>query len=197
MFTGLIEEIGTVGEIVRSGEGAALRIDCTLAALVLGESIAVDGCCLTVARLAAGGFWCDASHETLAKTTLGAQSPGGRVHLERAIRAGDRMGGHVVTGHVDGVGRLVSRRAVGTAFEVTFEVPPALAPHLAPKGCVALDGTSLTINTVTGPRLDVVLIPYTLEHTTFGSRPDGTPVNVETDILAKYVERMLASRTGG
>lgn len=191
MFTGLVAEIGEVSETAGSAAGTSLRISCQLPALVLGESIAVDGCCLTVARLAEGGFWCDASPETLATTTLGGWAIGRRVHLERALLPTDRLGGHIVSGHVDGVGRIVARRPLGDSLEMTFEVPDRLAGHVVQKGSIALDGTSLTVNDVDGARLRVALIPHTIVHTTFATRPDGDPVNVETDVLAKYVERLL------
>jgi riboflavin synthase len=191
MFTGLVEAIGEVPEVTRSGVGAVLRVACPWTDLALGESIAVDGACLSVTRVVPGGFLCDASAETLGKTTLGAVRPGSRVHLERAMRVGDRMGGHVVTGHVDGTGRLAARSPLGDAVRVEFEVPAALAPFVAPKASIAVDGASLTINGASGTRFDVVLVPITRRKTLFDGKSVGDAVNVEVDVLAKYVARLL------
>lgn len=191
MFTGLIQAMGRVREVRRGGGGASLWIDAELGALEQGESIAVDGACLTVNAMDARGFRADASAETLAKTTLGERRGGDPVHLERALRVGDRLGGHVVTGHVDGVGRLVERTGLGDSVKVVFEVPRELAPQLASKGSVAVDGVSLTVNGVAGNRFDVVLVPYTRRETSFDRRPTGSRVNIETDVLAKYVARLV------
>lgn len=191
MFTGLVADIGTVRRIDRSAEGAALAIESRFEALELGESIAVDGACLTVARIEAAQFFAEASAETLAKTTLGDRARGDRVHLERALRADERLGGHIVTGHVDGVGRLVERKPLGDSVLVTFEVPDRLASFIAPKGSVALDGVSLTVNEVDERRFQVVLVPYTRKETTFDGKTPGARINVEADVLAKYVARLL------
>jgi riboflavin synthase len=191
VFTGLVAEVGTLRAVERSAAGATLEVACTFSALELGESIAVDGACLTVTRILEGGFRCDASAETLAKTTLTGAAPGQRVHLERALRLGDRLGGHLVTGHVDGVGALVAREPVGEAAKLTFEVPERLASFLAPKGSVTVDGVSLTINGASGPRFDVVLVPYTQQATHLGAAVPGKRVNLEVDVLAKYVARLL------
>src|SRR4051794_20352489 len=161
MFTGLVQQIGKVRELRHGPGGVTLRIGCTYQALVLGESIAVNGCCLTVTKIHDDGFSADASQETLDKTTTGQLKVGDSVHLERALSTGDKLGGHLVTGHVDGVGKLVARTPLGDAVRVTFEVPPLLAPLIAPKGSVTLDGTSLTVNSVQGTRFDVVLVPFT------------------------------------
>jgi riboflavin synthase len=193
MFTGLVQQIGRVREVRRGGGGAALWIDAQLGALDMGESIAVDGACLTVKAMDAAGFRADASAETLAKTTLGDRRGGDPVHLERALRLGDRLGGHLVTGHVDGVGRMVERAGLGDSEKVVFEVPRDLARFIAPKGSVTVDGVSLTVNGVAGNRFDVVLVPYTRQETTFDRRPTGARVNIETDVLAKYVARLLAA----
>jgi riboflavin synthase len=194
VFTGLVVEVGTLREVERSAVGATLEVSCALVGLQLGESIAVDGACLTVTRLVEGGFRCDASAETLAKTTLDGARKGQRVHLERALRLGDRLGGHLVTGHVDGVGGLVGREPLGDAQRLTFEVPDRLAPFLAPKGSVAVDGVSLTVNGASGNRFDVVLVPYTRDATHLGAAFLGKKVNVEVDVLAKYVARLLGRR---
>ncbi|MFW5925583.1 MAG: riboflavin synthase [Myxococcota bacterium] len=191
MFTGLVQRVGRVREVRRAQQGASLWIDATLGPYAPGESIAVDGACLTVDASDEDGFRANASTETLAKTTLGERRSGDGVHLERALRLGDPMGGHLVTGHVDGVGRIAERAALGDAERVVFEVPAALAPLLASKGSVAIDGVSLTVNGVSGTRFDVVLVPHTRQETTFDDRPLGAPVNVEVDVLAKYVARLL------
>lgn len=191
MFTGLIEQVGTVEGLTRRQDGLSLRIACALHPYELGESIAVNGTCLTVKSFAEGHFDADASLETLDKTNLGDVVEGDRVHLERALALGDRLGGHLVTGHVDGVGALISRTPDGDYLRTTFEAPKRLAPFLAPKGSMTVNGVSLTVNSVQGPRFDVMLVPYTLHHTTFGEMPIGCRVNLEVDILAKYVASLL------
>lgn len=191
MFTGLVQELGRVRAIERSSAGAALVVQTRFSGLSLGESIAVDGCCLTVATLVDGGFRAEASAETLSKTTLGELTSGREVHLERALALGERMGGHVVTGHVDGVGRVVELAPLGDALRVVYEVPEALAPMLAPKGSVAVDGTSLTVNHASALQFDVVLVPFTRTATTLDRRRPGDRVNIEVDVLAKYVARLL------
>lgn len=191
MFTGLVAEIGTVRRIDRSASGVTLEVACGFDALVLGESIAVNGACLTVTADRGGAFSADASLETLEKTTLGELGPGSRVHLERALSAGARLGGHLVTGHVDGIAHIVEKTPVGDAMKVVFEVPEALAPFMAPKGSVTVHGVSLTVNGVRGRRFDVVLVPFTRSETIFDSLGPGARVNVEVDVLAKYVARLL------
>ncbi len=191
MFTGLVAEIGKVGSVAESAGGAVLVVHTRMRDLVLGESIAVNGCCLTVASVVDGGFGAQASAETLSKTTLGELAPGRPVHLERALALGDRMGGHVVTGHVDGVGRVVELAPLGDSLRVVYEVPEHLAPMLAPKGSVAVDGTSLTVNHASGARFDVVLVPFTRTATALDTRRAGDRVNIEVDVLAKYVARLL------
>ncbi len=191
MFTGLVEELGTLAKLSRRGLDAELEISCPYRDYVLGESIAVNGVCLSVTKWTSGSFTVDASAETLAKTSLSEVGIGGRVHLERALSYGARVGGHLVTGHVDGVGSVVSIEPLGDALEMTFEAPPALAPFLAPKGSVAIDGTSLTVNRASGLRFDVVLVPITQGKTLLPSRKPGAKVNLEVDVLAKYVARLL------
>ncbi len=191
MFTGLIEQIGTIRSMRRSGPDAELRIAANFTELSLGESIAVDGACLTVSQIMDDGFVANVSAETLTKTTLQNRKPGEGVHLERALRLGDRMGGHLVSGHVDGIGTKVSMTPVGDAVRTTFEVPEPLAPFIAPKGSVAVDGVSLTVNRASGLQFDLVLVPHTRTHTLFDKRPIGSPVNLEVDLLAKYVARLL------
>jgi len=191
MFTGLIEQIGTIETLERRNDGLAVRIGCAMHPYELGESIAVNGTCLTVKSHSETRFDADASLETLDKTTLGNLAEGDRVHLERALALGERLGGHLVTGHVDGVGALAERANEGDYLRVAFEVPPRLAPFLAPKGSIAVNGVSLTVNAVRGTRFDVMLVPYTLDETTFGEMQPGTHVNLEVDILAKYVASLM------
>ncbi|AKF06934.1 riboflavin synthase [Sandaracinus amylolyticus] len=193
MFTGLVEEIGTVRDVQRGALGSTMRIECPWRDLVLGESIAVNGVCLSVTTMPEGGFTCDASAETLEKTTLGAITRGTKVHLERALRAGDRFGGHVVSGHVDGVGKVAAKTPLGDALKVEFEVPEVLARFLAPKGSITVDGVSLTVNGATGTRFDVVLVPITREKTLLDQKDVGAPINLEVDVLAKYVARLLGN----
>jgi riboflavin synthase len=191
MFTGLIEQVGTIDDLDRRDDGLSIRIACALHPYELGESIAVNGTCLTVKSFAEGYFDADASLETLDKTNLGDLKQGDRVHLERALALGDRLGGHLVTGHVDGVGALVSRDPEGDYVRASFEVPQRLAPFLAPKGSITVNGVSLTVNTVAGIRFDVMLVPFTLDETTFGEMANGARVNLEVDILAKYVASLM------
>jgi len=191
MFTGLIEQVGTIQSLERRDDGLSIRIQCALHPYELGESIAVNGTCLTVKSFSESHFDADASLETLDKTNLGDMQVGGRVHLERALELGDRLGGHLVTGHIDGVGTLVDKAPAGDYVRASFDVPKPLAPFLAPKGSIAVSGVSLTVNTVTGRRFDVMLVPYTLDETTFGEMLPGTRVNLEVDILAKYVASLM------
>jgi riboflavin synthase len=191
MFTGLVQAVGVVRAVSRSAAGAAMSISHPFGALALGESIAVNGVCLSVTAMPEGSFTCDASLETLSKTTLGSIERGSAVHLERALRVGDRMGGHLVSGHVDGVGRVVAKSALGEALKMTFEVPAVLARFFAPKGSVTIDGISLTVNGATGTTFDVVLVPITRAETRLDQKAVGDSVNLEIDVLAKYIARLL------
>ncbi len=191
MFTGLVDSIGAIRSVQRHAKGASFRVAAGYEALVLGESIAVMGTCLTVTKIESDGFWADASKETLELTNLGDLAGGAQVHLERALQVGDRLGGHLVSGHVDGVGRIAARENVGDAAKTTFEVPERLAPFLAPKGSVTVDGVSLTVNGVRGTRFDVMLVPFTRKETLFDGRAVGARVNIEVDVLAKYVARLM------
>ena len=196
MFTGIVETTGTLAAREARGPGARLRVATSMGGgpLVIGESIAVHGACLTVQTIASDGFFCDASTETLARTTLGSLAVGARVHLERALAVGDRLGGHIVTGHVDGKVRLREREELGEAAKLVFEIEdPPLARFVAPKGSVAVDGVSLTVNGVAGAAFDVVIIPHTLTVTTLGALRPGDAANLEVDLLARYVARLLAS----
>ncbi len=196
MFTGIVEEKGTLRARTPRGPGARVTVGTTLGPLVLGESVSVDGVCLTVAAIVSGGFEADCSHETLARTTLGALPLGGGVNLERAVPLGGRMGGHIVSGHVDGEGVVASVRPVGDAWQVEFVVPSELARYVAEKGSICINGVSLTVNSVVSDRFSVVLIPHTLEETTLPTLAAGARVNLEVDILARYVARLLEAGGG-
>jgi len=198
MFTGLVESKGTLVRRTALGKDARLVVEGELGPepLVLGESIAVDGVCLTVAAILKPGpgpcaFEADASAETLAKTTLGELTSGAAVNLERALAVGARMGGHIVSGHVDGVGRIADKAPLGLAVKVTFEVPNDLARYIAPKGSICVSGVSLTVNNVSGAHFDVVLVPHTRDKTSLDALPVGARVNLEVDLLARYVARLL------
>lgn len=196
MFTGIITGVGTV--LAAEGGRFTIRSDYPAASIDLGASICHDGVCLTVTSIevdAAGSrYTLDVSNETLSLTTLGEWRAGRTINLERALKAGDELGGHIVSGHVDGVARLVDLRPDGDSRRLTFEVPEALAPFIAPKGSVALDGTSLTVNEVDGARFGVNLIPHTLTVTTWGGKKPGDSINIEIDPLARYVARLLEMR---
>jgi riboflavin synthase len=200
MFTGIIQSVGRVRAIEPRGGDVRLYVatgDLDLSDVELGDSIAVSGCCLTVVALQAGEFAADVSNESLSLTTLGKLGNGDPVNLEKALRLADRLGGHLVSGHVDGVGSVVSVRPDGRSQRWTFEVPGDLARYIAHKGSVTIDGTSLTVNEVEGARFGVNLIPHTVEHTTFAQRRAGDAVNIEVDVVARYVERLLGAGDGG
>jgi len=195
MFTGIISDIGRVAAITRAGDmHACLETGYPAGEIAIGASIAFDGVCLTVTdRGAAGeGAWVevDVSAETLARTTLGNWREGGRVNLERALRVGDELGGHIVSGHVDGTADVIEVRREGESLRISLRAPRDLARFIAPKGSVALNGTSLTVNEVAGGRFGVNLIPHTLEVTTWGDVAAGDRANLEIDTLARYVARL-------
>jgi riboflavin synthase len=196
MFTGIVTDIGTVRRIERGNGGATLTIATAYdtAAIALGASIGCAGVCLTATALRPGEFTADASAETLACSTVGEWREGARINLEQAMKLGDEMGGHLVLGHVDGVARLVGRQPDGDSVRFTIEAPNELAPFIASKGSVALDGVSLTVNAVEGPVFGVNIIPHTLAHTTFGDAGPGTRMNLEIDLIARYVQRLLQTR---
>jgi len=198
MFTGIVQAVGHLVERERRGADARLVIDAAtldLSDVALGDSIAVAGVCLTVVAIDATRWVADVSAETLARTTLGELAVGARVNLEKALRLADRLGGHLVSGHVDGVGRIVRvdfapADGSGASQRWTFSLPPALARYVAVKGSICVDGTSLTVNTVDADSFGVTLIPHTLAVTTFGARKVADAVNVEVDLMARYVERL-------
>lgn len=205
MFTGIVEELGTVRATIPRADGARIEIACStvLEATRPGDSIAVDGCCLTVVELGEGWWAADAQPESLARTTLGRLVEGARVNLERPVRLADRLGGHLVQGHVDGVGTIVARTPEGDG-SVRFQVAldDGTGRYVVEKGSITLDGVSLTVTDVldaidgaeAGVRIGIAVIPHTLAVTTFGTRAVGDGVNVEVDVLAKYVERLLPPR---
>lgn len=197
MFTGLIAGVGHLAARETGGGDARLRIDVgTLPfdGVQLGESIAVNGCCLTVVEFDASSFAVDASNETLALTTLGRLAIGAPVNLERAMLPTDRLGGHLVSGHVDGLAVATKRWDDARAERWRFEAPMALLRYVAHKGSVCVDGVSLTVNAVDDAGFEVALIPHTVAHTAFHALREGDAVNIEVDLLARYVERLLATK---
>lgn len=200
MFTGLVEGLGRVAAVVPETAGIRLTIAPPAAMLDpadpcrLGDSVAINGCCLTVIALDAAGWSFQAGTETLSKTNLGRLQPGDPVNLERALPVHARLGGHFVQGHVDGVGTVAAIATEGDWVTMDFHAPPALARQMVTKGSVCVDGVSLTVVTVSDDAFRVALIPHTLAVTTLGVRRVGDPINLETDILGKYVERLLAAR---
>jgi riboflavin synthase len=196
VFTGIIQTTGRVERRQPSGAGARLTVSTRrlLPGLAIGESIAVNGACLTVVSRRRRSFTVDVAPETLRRTTLGHLEPGTRVNLERSLRMGDRLGGHIVQGHVDGVGQLEAIRPDGDWFAYRFRAPRALSPYLVEKGSIAVDGVSLTVFACRGPSFTVALIPHTLAETTLGERRPGDRVNLEADVLLKHIESMLRVR---
>jgi len=197
VFSGIVEAIGRVSEVRAGGRARTLRIRAATvtSGLAVGESIAVDGCCLTVVASDADSFEVETGAETLRRTTLGELEPGNRVNLERALRIDARLGGHIVQGHVDGVGRLRSRRPEAGSQWVGFDAPAEVHRYLVEKGSVTVAGVSLTIAAVDEAGFAVSLIPHTLDATTLGELPEGAQVNLEADLLAKYVERLVTPYT--
>jgi len=192
MFTGLVEATGTVRAVEREGEGARLTVDAQLADdLRQGDSVSVNGVCLTAVDVNGGSFGADVMAETLRRSSLGPLAAGDRVNLELPLRAGDRMGGHVVQGHVDGTGAVDSVTEEGSSRLVRIACAPPLLRYLVEKGSVAVDGVSLTVAAIDGEGFTVALIPETLERTTLGDAAPGRLVNLEVDVLAKYVEKLV------
>jgi riboflavin synthase len=198
VFTGIVLAMGRVAARIDKGGDLELAIEAGGIAterLQLGDSVSVQGVCLTVARLAGGTFHADVSRETLDKTTLGRLTPGSRVNLEPALRAGDALGGHLVSGHVDAVATLVDLHEDARSWRLAFELPPDLARFIAPKGSVTVDGVSLTVNGAAGRRFDVNIIPHTRAVTTLGALAVGDGVNIEIDVIARYLDRLLSKPT--
>jgi riboflavin synthase len=193
MFTGLVQALGTVRTVIETAGGRTLVVaePATAPTLELGESVAVNGACLTVVGFDRGAFSFEVGFETLAKTNLGLLRPGDRVNLERALRVGDRLGGHFVSGHVDCTGRVLERVPTGEYETIWFGFPTEFGELLVPKGSAAVDGVSLTVVDVRSDRFSVMLIPHTLEHTTLGERRPGSVINLEFDLLAKHVRKLI------
>ena len=199
MFTGLVEALGTVVAIHRTGGSARLTIAAPFEAssIPLGDSVAIDGACLTVVAIGQGSFDADVSHETLARTTLADAHVGRGVHLERALRVGDRLGGHMVQGHVDFKARVRTVRRGGDAWDLTFEIPTEQGPYIVDKGSIAIDGVSLTVNATGAGWFGVTVIPHTATHSHLLDRGVGEWVNIETDIIGKYVVQAVRGTAGG
>lgn len=197
MFTGIIEAQGHIAAIERVGGDARITIESVtgyVAGAGLGDSIAVNGVCLTAVAFTAQGFVADVSAETLAGTTAAAWYAGQPVNLEKALTPNKPLGGHMVSGHVDGVGHLVEKHEDARGWRLTFEVPKSIARYIARKGSITIDGISLTVNEVATTRFGVMIVPHTWQHTTLGTLAVGGPVNLEVDLIARYLERLLAAR---
>lgn len=199
MFTGLVEELGRVRAVTANATGARLEIEATMVLddAAVGASIAVNGCCLTVVEVEGGWFAADAVEETMVRTSLGGLAAGDPVNLERPVRLADRLGGHLVQGHVDGVGEIRATEPLPDgSTRVSVKAPPALLRYVAEKGSIAVDGVSLTVAGVDSGGFDFALIPHTATVTTLGHKGVGDPVNVEVDLVAKYVERLAIAAAG-
>ncbi len=194
MFTGIIQAVGTIAALEPSGGDVRLHVKTgklPMGDVALGDSIATSGVCLTVTELPGDGFWADVSRETLALTTLGDLTDGSPVNLEKSLTPESRLGGHIVSGHVDGVGEIVSLSQDARSWRVVVRAPDELAKYIAHKGSVCVDGTSLTVNAVDGATFDLNIIPQTMSETVFGSYRHGSRVNLEVDVIARYLERLL------
>ncbi len=198
MFTGIVTDLGTVRAIEPAGDARDLRLVIATAwntaGIPLGASVACNGCCLTVVEVGPGTLAFNVSGETLSKTTIGRWRPGTRVNLERALKVGDELGGHMVAGHVDGVGSVASVVPEGGSMRWRIRPPPHLLPYIAPKGSIAVDGVSLTVNDVDADGFGVNIIPHTAAVTTFGQLKPGDPVNIEVDLVARYLARLVEAR---
>src|SRR5918998_2954413 len=193
MFTGLVQDLGRVTDVERTADGVTLAVRTRLAAEIdAGDSVAVNGVCLTATAIADGGFRAEGMHETLRRSSLAEAAVGSDVNLELSLRASDRLGGHIVQGHVDGLGAVRDVREDGFARVVTIAAPPELLRYVVEKGSIAVNGVSLTVVEVDTETFSVSLIPETLERTTLGNAAPGAPVNLEVDVVAKYVEKLVA-----
>jgi len=198
VFTGIVQDVGRVARCEQRGGDLRLVIECQridLSALRVGDSVCVQGCCLTAVELSGKTFAADVSRETLSLTTLGELAPGSDVNLEPALRAGEPLGGHLVSGHIDGVAQLTAQSSDARSRRLTIEAPAALARYLVPKGSVAVDGVSLTLNEVAGARFGVNIIPHTQSSTTLGQLKVGARVNLEVDQVARYIHRLMLPYT--
>ena len=194
MFTGLVDDVGTIERVMPTSAGREFRIRCNYDDLMEGESIAVNGACLTVRTRGSQWFTAAAVTTTLSRTTMGSWQPGHRVNLERAVRAGDRLGGHLVQGHVDGVGHVIAIRESGDARLVDLALPPGLAELMVRHGSIAVDGVSLTVNDLPGPEIvQLSLIEYTLRNTALDALAEGDEVHIEADMIGKYVQKLLGA----
>ena len=194
MFTGIIQSVGNIAVIESQGADVRAHIAAGTLDLInaqVGDSIAVNGVCLTATSFADGGFWVDISGETLARTTFGEIAVGSKVNLEQALTPTTRLGGHLVSGHVDGIGTVMSCWDQGRSLRFVIQAPPTLAKYIAEKGSICVDGVSLTVNKVNGASFDLNIVPHTLQETTLGELVAGSHVNLEVDILARYLERLL------
>ena len=194
MFTGIIQSVGRIAAIEGGGQDIRLRIETgklPLDSVALGDSIATSGVCLTVTELPGDGYWADVSPETLSLTTLGQKSVGDAVNLEPSLTLNTPLGGHLVSGHVDGVGRIDSIVEDARFWRISVEAPANLARYIAVKGSICVDGTSLTVNQVTGPRFELTIIPQTWDETVFSEYAVGSAVNLEVDVIARYLERLM------
>lgn len=193
MFTGIVDDVGTIEQVTESEAGRELRVACRYADATPGESIALSGVCLTVRTAGPGWFTVAAATSTLERTTVGAWKAGTRVNLERALKVGDRLGGHLVQGHVDGIGRVRAAERHGTSLLIDIDVPEAIAQLLVRHGSITVDGVSLTVNALPAPGvLQVAIIEYTARHTTLGRLTPGQPVHLEGDVIGKYVRALVA-----
>ena len=205
MFTGIIQAIGTIAALEPKGQDVRIRVQTgklDLSDVQLGDSIAVNGVCLTAVELPGDGFWADVSGETLSRTTFAALQKGSQANLEKALTPTTRLGGHLVSGHVDGIGEIISREPAGRSERFVIRAPDALAKYIAEKGSICVDGISLTVNDVSGAEFELNIVPHTLVETTMSEYKPGTQVNLEVDIIARYLERLLlgdkaADKQGG
>lgn len=194
MFTGIIEAVGQIQSMQPRGGDVRLHVQTAgldLADVKLGDSIAVNGVCLTAVELPGDGFWADVSQETIRRTALSRLKEGSRVNLEKALTPSSRLGGHLVSGHVDGVGKVLSLKEDARSWHFRIEAPAALARYIAEKGSITVDGTSLTVNAVDGAVFDLNIVPHTMQQTVMGEYQAGSPVNLEVDLIARYLERLL------